>query len=244
MSDRSRARAGLAYLAESWPLVVEAKTPGTPRRWTELYRERVREQGQRVDELVGGALDSPAPAVVSVLDLTHRLSVAAADLSSTVGLVIDPCPARETEPPHEHLPRPLSSAMVNPVEHWRFVADHLVEADELDPLTAPWVLGVIGGLVHDVRLCLGEVRQGQTLAALCPWCGGRTANHPTGGARTLQVIVPDPDDDDAVPLIVCTGAQCEPPKSAVGMWDRGRPAWPEREWDWLARTVHPLGAGE
>lgn len=237
----ARAIAALAYLERSWPLLVEVKTPGTPRRWTE---RRPRGARPTVDRLLATAAPSPAPVVLSVLDVTQRLSALAAELAATVAAVIDPCPVPETDPPHAHLARVPSSAFVDPRPHLAFVRAHLDEADELDDRTVPWVLDLADRVVHAVERALGEVRVGQTLAALCPWCGGRTEQAPAGGERTLQVLLPDDDDEDDEPLIVCTGVSCEPPPNACGQRDRGRPAWPEREWDWLARMLHPVAGAD
>lgn len=214
-------------LVEWWPHLVELRTPGTPRRWTEVASSP-RVSADRLERLSPSAAPSPAPAVVSVLDLVQRVAVTAADVSTTVAAVAGVAPAR------------LRSAWIDPVLHLEHARSCLRAADEADPLTAPWVIAELAPLVLAVATEVGEVRTGQTLRALCPWCRGRTTAVPTGGERTLQVILPDEAEEEAEPMIVCVGLICSPPPSKCGRRVNGRPAWPEREWDWLAKNLLEL----
>lgn len=88
---------------------------------------------------------------------------------------------------------------------------------------------------------LGLTLDGQLLDALCPWCEGRTARHPVGGARTLRVrIVPDRrDPQQAVPVVICEGDNCSPSDASAAYDERwhGHPTWPQHEWEWLAAQI-------
>lgn len=230
----------LDYLAEAWPMLIELKTPGTRRRWQDQRRAVAAAAPELIPSPVPGTAPAPAPVVVSMLDLTHRVAAAAAELEATLVELLDPDPVPPFAPVYWPRLGVRSSAYADPRPHLAFVARYLTTAQVADARTVPWVLGVVRPIRDAVEQALGEQRAGQELAAICPWCLGRTPAHPTGGARTVQVLVPTDDDDDREPLIVCTGLNCTPPESACGSRDeRGRPAWREREWDWLARQLLP-----
>lgn len=231
-----QAELALAYLAQSWPTLLELKHPGTPRRWTETVR-----WSEMPAELGAPAPATPSPAVLSVLDLTARVVDVVGDVARTVQDVLEQHDPQHNTPPG----RPAESVMLDPLPWIRFVARHLRSADFADARTGPWALDRLERVQREVARLLGDSQQvGQTLNAVCPWCRGRSERRPTGGARTLMVVVPEPEDDEE-PLIVCVGVNCDPPPSACSRRDRyGQPAWGEREWDWLARQVLPVEAGE
>ncbi|MGZ4589141.1 MAG: hypothetical protein ACXVX9_15210, partial [Mycobacteriaceae bacterium] len=90
-------------------------------------------------------------------------------------------------------------------------------------------------LIERAHQVLGLISDGQVLKAVCPWCGGRTEAHPTGGAHTLRVRNIHGLDTT---VVVCEGGACEPPAEDCGTWVRGRPAWRQYEWDWLADRIN------
>ncbi|MBE7195942.1 MAG: hypothetical protein INR66_26120, partial [Gordonia polyisoprenivorans] len=96
-------------------------------------------------------------------------------------------------------------------------------------------------LPRDITRVLGLVRAGQLLAgAVCPWCTGTTPKHPEGGAITMRVEeIPGSRTLGVEPAaaVVCWNPLCAPPDADVGIWYRGRTAWPWHEWEWLATRL-------
>lgn len=239
------------YLDGAWPALVELGVPGTRRRivW------RAPSQASREAEALEASEDldarrepgwvpplgrSAAPADVSLLDLLARFVSTASDVSETVtqcvGVVRPPAPA---------------SCWADPRPYLRTARAWLSVADDADGKVGPWVGEQLHGLADQVAARLGEVHDGQVLDAMCPWCRGRTAASPMGGEQTLVVYARQSRSDQAAgkpsetdPMIVCRGVNCTPPESAVGHWlgkEKSRPAWPLREWDWLAKQLLPVG---
>lgn len=88
----------------------------------------------------------------------------------------------------------------------------------------------VATLRHRIAAAIGEVEDGMTLKAPCISCRGVDAA--SGQAMFTLRLQAKPD-----PVIMCVNPACEPSESLCGTWLRGRPAWPQREWDWLADRI-------
>ena len=109
--------------------------------------------------------------------------------------------------------------------------DDMLDQAEVDP----------SAIARKITEALGELVDGQTLDAVCPFCNGTTAPG-RRDQRTLRVRVANPAGGrgQAEPLIVCENpAGCTVLEGEAGMWVRGNPAWPVAEWDWLAQRLNP-----
>lgn len=247
------------YLAGAWPLLVLLGIPGAagqsarPRPQRREPSEQAKERAAELQAAEAaedrkaakqpGYIRRPAPgrhpvpANVTLLDLMADLVRVASDVAETVtqcaGVERLEQPASCWQDPRPYLARARA---------WIEVAD------DADDRTRPWVAEQLHDLAHRVADHLGEFHHGYVLDAICPWCLGRTPKRPTGGDRTLVVKIssagaehvlgayaPIPKEEV---LIVCHGLNCTPPESAVSWWtgreDRRHPAWPQREWEWLA----------
>lgn len=223
--DVAAAGTDLAYLAESWPMLVTLKVPGTARSWVERPRRPGVLTAEDVERMGPQGVPRPAPADVAVLDLLWQIQHAADEI---VRLLAEVTGTGGT--PH----RPAS---VDP-RPWLVVAgDLLPAAHAVDDRSAPWVSARLRPMVSTTARLLGDVRDGQALDGVCPWCGGLTERG--RGERTMVVRYPDARLGEDEPLIVCRGLGCEPPSSACGQRHSGHPAWPRREWDWLAQQLQP-----
>lgn len=248
----------LDYLVEAWPdLVTIGVEPSRRRR--ALPSSRRARSAESVDassaqaraELaerrqpgwVQGPGQHAVPIDVDMLDLLALVVSAAEDLGSTITQT-----AGVDRPPHAESPWADPRPWLLGARAW------LTAADEADARTVPWAAGVLGPVVRRVAAAVGEIVDGQVLDALCPWCGGRWQGR--SGARTLVVHSPGSTTTGARaeatapgavgegPMVVCHGTSCTPPDSAVGKRVRGMPAWPEREWDWLAKQLRPVGGAD
>lgn len=227
-------RRDLLWIADRWADVHESRIKGTKRPWREptltpeareeLDRRARAEKAEADDRMPG---ESIAPVHIDVLDtladILMRADMLHDHVAATLGVErLDPAP----------------SAFSDPTPYLWFVSEHLGAFCEDDPDGMDAVSDVARDLRAEMARVLGEVFDGQTLAALCPFCGGRDDHHPVGGARTLRVRLiwmPTPDDKDAhEPAIVCTGGRCDPPESDCGTRLRGMPVWPLAEWQWFA----------
>lgn len=240
----------LDYLVTSWPALVTLRIPGsshsapTSHQVSEAQRVHaaVLAIAERADARQPGAIKGTGPIAspvsVSVVDLLARFVAAAADVAETVAQVagVDRLPA-------------VSSSWVDPRPYLVHARTWLMVAQDADELTMAWVSSLLQPLADSVATQLGEVHDGQVLSAICPWCLGRTEEHPTGGQFTLVVYARQSrsqqagtaakDEEQKPPVIVCRGVSCSPPTSACGTRVGGRPAWLEREWDWLAKRLLP-----
>lgn len=251
-STADRVRADLDYLADAWPDLLTARLHGTNRPWnqppditpTERLRRDAAARAERLDRFgirtgVGRSPtppgEHPAPAHVDVLDtiatVVHAAQVIAQQVTQQAGA--PPIP-------------PGLSAWSDPREQLTHARAWLSAATTTDPHLPDWAATQLRPIVDAVARALHEVRDGQTLATICPWCDGRTESHPNGGARTLTVKEPHPGtchicDALGAAAIVCMGTNCNPGTEHCGsVWHGGRPAWPEREWQWLAEQLqHP-----
>jgi hypothetical protein len=236
----------VAFLEECWPELAESRFPGTSRPWREPQltperRAELAEQARRDAQVSHTDLpkhlrtkapeelgESPAPGHVDVMDLLVEILAVADETAEHVGQVAGV----------DRLP-PASSAFADPRPFLRFIAQNVTGAAETDEGMVGVVQDNLRPLVGEVRRSLSLLMDGQILKAECPWCRGVTPTHPGGGGHTLRVrMIRDPRDDadpeDRVAAVVCQGPACEPPEAECGTWDRGRPAWPAWEWEWLA----------
>jgi hypothetical protein len=244
------------YLIGAWPFLVALGVPGTDnprrphRRPSEEQRARAALEAMqerieaRMPGYVRGTGPIVAPVPIALLDL----------LSQLVGTVAEVCDTVTQTAGVERPPQPVSS-WTDPRPYLQAARAWLSVAAEADERTEPWVAGRLHPLADAVASHLGEVHDGQTIEALCPWCGGRTDGHPNGGELTLVVYARQSRLEQASmpteaakvgaeraegPVIVCRGVNCSPPPSHVGVWVGEQPAWPEREWAWLSDQIRPL----
>lgn len=253
-ADVRRVLEQIDYLEEAWPqLVTLGIGASTTRRRLPAGRRRSDAALERVDREARieaeersqpgwvPAISHPSvPVDVTMLDLLAMLVSVAEDLAATV-----------TQTAGVERPSHATSAVEDPRPYLRTARAWLTAAQEADDRTVPWATGELTPVVRAAATALGEIVDGQVLDALCPWCGGRTERHPMGGQRTLvvdagptavttQQPAPEPRPGDVGwPRIVCHGLNCTPPASACGAQVHGQPAWPEREWDWLAKQLDP-----
>lgn len=129
---------------------------------------------------------------------------------------------------------PVRSRLADPRPYIRFLIAQLPAAEVAQPGLSSRVQDRARDLVDGAAEVLGLVVDGQELKAVCPWCNGRTDTHPIGGAYTLRIRNYLGFDS---PLVVCEGGHCEPPEADCGQWVRGRPAWLQSEWEWLADRI-------
>ena len=236
-------RRDLVYLDAAWPFLVSMKVTGTQARWAQHDRRRSVLSAEQLEAMGHRGVPRPTPACVSVLDVLAEIQTAAVRIANEVLFVVpwQACVWRPAwSPQFDVRPWLRMSAALLPQAHLRTV-------DEDDPL-APWCERIVGATPDAAARLLGDVRSGQDLAGICPWCEGLTARGV--GEPTLRVHYPDELDFsrplDAVslvadggpgPLIVCHGANCTPPSRDCGMRWHGHPAWNTREWEWLAKRL-------
>ncbi|ETT26260.1 hypothetical protein RR21198_3138 [Rhodococcus rhodochrous ATCC 21198] len=215
------------YLEQAWPSLIALKIPGTARSWVENPRRAGTLSPEDQERLGKRGLQTPAPADIQVLDLIYSITTRAAEIAECLIDVVGPVDGHEL---------PDVAASKDPMR-WLATARELVPvAHECDDKTAPWVAYLINPLVRQTARLLGDIRDGQVLNGICPWCSGRLSGDVLG-QRTMQIHYPDPDEDDDEPLIICRGINCSPPRAMCGMRWRGHPAWTRREWDWLAKML-------
>lgn len=89
---------------------------------------------------------------------------------------------------------------------------------------------------------LGEIEDGQTLNAVCPFCLGRASRHPVGGAKTMRfrLINDRLHDGEMEAVIACESGLCEPFAAECSLRVRSCPAWRFTDWEWL--TLRLLSA--
>lgn len=250
----------IAYVDEAWPSIVEMAIPGSAKRWSQRPARTAAAKWARTHpELVPEQSGVPraAPADVAVLDILHGYADVAACIARDViisrGLAKTPhgtakAPRRVWFPDHSPSrdPRPWLHAI-------EFLLPHAhTMTVETDRPIVDRVSRNLHRLVPAVEHAMGDVRDGQVLAGICPWCDGRTAEG--RGALTMKVHFDEPrdldeplsvedDDEEApAPVIVCHGLNCVPPVTAFrDLWPGTPcPAWPIREWDWLAKQLKPI----
>ncbi len=231
--DVQRVIRDLDYLTEAWPALVVLKIPGPPRTWVETPRRAGVLTAADAERLGKKGVPRPAPADVGVLDLLARISTTIDDVARTVVVTAGLDNPDANPPIHAEEFLPHVPAAVDPCSWMRTTATWLAEAHDNDDRTVPWVEQQLAPLVSAAARLLGDLRDGQVMNGICPWCYGAT---PVGvGERTMQIHYPESEDDE--PLVICRGLNCAPPSSACGSRFRGQPAWPIREWDWLSKML-------
>lgn len=234
-----QAMAAVRELHEAVGWLAATLVPGThkpyraptisPEQRAERDRDARLERLERVGIAPG---ETPAPVDLDVADL----------LVETLTTVDELCD-RACIAANEPAPPAASSAFADPAPFLDALLRTLPAAVLEDVALALDVERACDSLVYRTHALLGLLGDGQVLAALCPWCGGRTATAPVGGAKTLRVRAQLPagkrsvagvDPADVTWYVVCEG-ECAPPEADCGTWLRGRPAWPlGREGQWLA----------
>lgn len=215
----------LEYIASSWPILVTLKIPGTARSWVETPRRSVLSASD-LERMGKKGVPRQSPADVGVLDLLQMIASTADDLARTITDVAELGP--------EFLP--LDSAAKDPRPWFSVAGTWLLAAHRVDPKTIPWVASALYPLTSQMSRLLGDVRDGQVMNGICPWCHGRNKDSTTG-ERTMQIHYPDPNVIADEPLIFCRGWNCAPPSSACGTRWNDCPAWNQREWEWLAAQL-------
>lgn len=221
-AETERALVILRVVIDRWPDFVEAKTKGTP-------RPSVARRPRHRDELGEGEGYGcvPAPLHLDILDSMATI-VAWSDMlhehvAQTVG--------------HPRL-EPAASALADPRPFLEYVVALLPEAAESDPEITDAVLDKGERMQSIIIAGLGEIFDGQTLNAICPFCVGQTFKRP--GERTLRVrLVPSRVTEGELEfVIVCENPDgCRPFAAECDMWVKGNPAWPWSQWEWLAQRL-------
>lgn len=180
--------------------------------------------------------ETPPVYDLDIADLLSEILTAADSLADRVCWAVQ----RPVDPP-------AVSAFADPTPRLDLIADYLRTAVVTDPGIVPVIEDTCDGFIFRAHSLLGLVGDGQLLAATCPWCAGRTARHPVGGARTLRIRAQLPagvrtvtkvDPKEVRWLVVCESGTCEPPAAQCGERLRGRPAWPlKTEGEWLAQQI-------
>lgn len=220
----------LDWLIEYWPDLLEARLPMATRRpWQTPHLDA--EARELIDATAAldryfrnplGVQESPAPIDVNVLQVVLDVLVAADDLAALLGPECM-CPVLASPGPGQLDARP-----------WlRYAAARL---HELGEAWQTWTADKVHRMYEAVARALAMKYDGQTIKVICPWCLGRTAEAPIGGAYTWRVVTL-PGEQIA---IVCHGL-CEPPQREVGTWWGGQPCWPLADWERLAKHVRATG---
>jgi hypothetical protein len=199
------------------------KTPAlTMERRNEIAREAKAERLER-DAIAPG--ESPAPLDLDVMSELVEILAAAEILADRV--------CRSVWRP---INRPAMSALADPRPALVLIRRLLNEAST--SLTDPQIIAFVEhrakDLIERAHETLGLISDGQIIKALCPWCGGRTADNPVGGQQTLRVRNVEGMDST---VVICEGGGCRPPEADCGTWIRGLPAWHQSEWEWLAARI-------
>lgn len=230
----SAVRADMAWITEALPDLHQLRLPGSRRRVTRrtlspAAREaldqltRAERAERRPGERILGA--SAAPVTVDIIDTVAEILSDAVELADRISWnagVVD------IEPPSTGYDfRALG-------RHLAHIGEHLPAAAAVDPDALTLASRFAARARRVLASRLQEIFDGQVLTTLCAWCHGATTRAPAGGQRTLTVRLVAGE-----PLIVCTSDACEPPEQDCGTWLKGRPAWREAEWEWLAERLGP-----
>jgi hypothetical protein len=207
------------FVIDHWADLYEARLPGTKRPWAQTKtRQESRERTEHVDQSVFRTGASPAPCHVDVLDAIVDVVAIAHACSDGVSQLAGV----------ERLPAP-ASAFSDPTPHLEHIRKNITAAAETDD---GWIINSCLDPDDDYSIlrarrrtgaALRLILAGQVLDADCPWCD----------ARPLRIrLVKDE------PLVVCESRRvCQPPETDCGTWIRGRPAWIQPEWEWLAQRI-------
>lgn len=180
-------------------------------------REQAKAERIERSDLAPG--DTEAPFDLDVMDVLTSILEVAEDMTTRVCVVLNLT-----------RPRPADSAFTDPRPALTYLRRLLPDAaGDVDLLL--WVERSSAKLVEDANDALGLPHDGQVLKVCCPWCKGRTEDQPLGGAHTLRIRLVRGMD---TPVVTCEGGLCQPPEADCGTWVRGKPAWLQSEWEWLA----------
>jgi len=231
--------ADLTWTADRWDDLVAYRLKGTPRPWHQPGDDTPEHRAARdalarleiaeADRWGRAPGHSPAPLHVSTLDVMVDVLAEADTLHQTLAQHLG----------HDRL-QPATSALDSAERFLRWCAQRVGEAaghsEELFELVADKARYVRTTVTAE----LGEIEDGQTLNAICPFCMGVTPRTPSGGARTMRIRLVDSriHGGSKEPLVVCEG-QCRPFDAEVDTWHRGKPAWPWSQWEWLAQRLLP-----
>ncbi|QBI97739.1 hypothetical protein SEA_DOGFISH_50 [Gordonia phage Dogfish] len=248
-------RRDLSYLADVWPYLVALQVPGTRKRWAQndIRHRGVALTANQLEAMGWKGVPRPAAADVNVLTVIADIERVTSRIALELLHTLPPYNSRVFRPDHSPArdPRPWLRLIDQ-----RLDQAHAKTIDDPDPIVI-WAERILGQTPADAARMIGDVRSGQDLAGICPWCDGLT---PAGtGEATMRIHYPDemdltkPLDPDAPmsaadrnrpgPLIVCHGVNCTPPEHDCGTRWHGHPAWNMREWEWLAKRLRtPEGA--
>ncbi|MDT0302919.1 hypothetical protein [Streptomonospora wellingtoniae] len=223
-------RADLLHIADRWPDLYQLRLPGTATRHTTGYASlaarRARDaqaRAERRDRTTDTLGYSAAPLDVEVLDTLTDILVGADELAGRIAATAG---APVLDPPSTAYDY---AAIRGYLIH---AGDHLADAADVDPEALDDAQDTARSMRRKLDKALNEIADGHRLDTVCAFCGGATPEAPAGGERTLVVRVVV---DQLV--IVCANALCSPTSADCGTWVRGRPAWPEAEWEWLNKRL-------
>jgi hypothetical protein len=131
------------------------------------------------------------------------------------------------------------------IPYLQYVAQWLEQAAEVEADLPHHIERKCRQYVERIDVLLGLITDGQVIDAECFVCQSRTAQHPTGGGRTLRYrrehfdhAKDGPCGDDCRDYVVCEGQRCEPQKGQCGYWLKGHPAWDlKTEADWFGDQI-------
>jgi len=214
----------LEWVIEYWPDLVESRLPMTtkpPRQTREINGEEkeLLDAQARIDRYFRTHLawgESPAPVDVDILQTLLDVLVLADDLAAELGPPAM-CPILAPPGPGVLDARP-------------WLRYSLARLHELPDDWCEWAWPTVERIYRRTAGALAEIYHGQTVRVICPWCKGRTAEQPTGGAHTWRVeLLPNNEIG-----IICHGINCDPPADVVSTWLWGKPCWPITTWQRLA----------
>lgn len=226
MTETAATLALVAEVIARWPDLVESRIKGTQR----IMPSHTRDPGTL--EAGEGLGCIPAPIHLDVLDAMASIVMWADMLHEHVAQTVG----------HPRL-EPAASALADPRPFLRYVEVLLPEASESDPEIVEAVHEKAERMRDIILAKVGEVFDGQTLEAICPFCIGQT--FAKRGARTLRVrlIASRVKEGEQEFVIVCENPDgCRPFSAECDLWIKGRPAWPWSQWDWLAERLLPTRA--
>lgn len=249
MSDLSKALEHLDWIHDRWPDLRGYVQTGTPRAWLSAFRQLDSEQRAQRDrqawldrhDVEGDVMgEAPAPLNVGVLDVLAQVLMDCDLLHEHVAQAVG----------HPRL-QPATGIDDDPRRFLAYVRELLPEACRDDPDMAEAARERLEAIHLSMAAELGDLEDGHTLGAICPFCMGRTPKFPVGGAHTMrirmvQIVHKEPTTEEPTfePLIVCEAGDCNPFAAEVSRWHKGKPAWPWPEWEWLAkRLIDPRRVG-
>lgn len=248
MASLAKVLEDIQYLTNHWPDLKALLVHGTVRDWRHGYAELT--DAARIERDKQAWLDrhdtegqthgeAPAPLNLGILDLLTETLMTCDLLHERVAQTVG-------HPRLDH----AASIGDDPRRFLAYIEVLLPEACETDPDVLDAAAEKVSRLRSRMMVETGEIRDGQALEAICPFCVGRTTKTPTGGAKTLRIrLVParaavSTTADETEPVIVCESGTCQPFDAEVSHWVKGAPAWPMPDWSWLSqRLIDPRDVG-